>query len=100
MPEIVTRKHRRGFLGWFFLLLFWAYNAGMLLKFFEVAGEYMETRGALARGADPFIFKHQLGVQLGMTLRVLVQWAIGFVILGALAYFSRGKTIEVETKSD
>lgn len=102
MPaEVVTKrtieKRRRGIFGWMFLLLFWAFNVLMLYGLFSGVGESTKRAATLT---DPGSrLAHDAGTGLGVML-VLFIWAAGAVILGLMAYFTRGRRewIELEVK--
>lgn len=95
--EVVTKrmieKRRRGFFGWIFLLLFWAFNAFMLYGLFSGVGENAKRSAALAESSSRLA--HDVGTGIGLML-VLIVWAAGSVILGLMAYFTRGRQEWIE----
>lgn len=87
----VTRQ-KRGFFGWTFLIVFYGFNALMLLWLFSYLGE---VGGKLSQGSDA----QQAGAALGTTIGVGIIffiWALGAVITGLLAMMTRGRQVMVE----
>ena len=85
--EAVRRK--RGFFGWFFLLLFIGFNILMLWA----ADAGMGASDKLP-GLSTNVFS--LGVDLGAAIGVAafaVCWVVGFLLLGLLAYLTRGRKV-------
>ena len=100
MGETISRrlveKRRRGFFGWIFLLAFWGFNILMVYTLFSGVGENAKQMATLT---DPSMRKgYEVGTGIGVML-ILMSWAAGSVVLGLLAYFSRGRRelIEIET---
>ena len=94
MAKVIRREVRkRGFFGWIFLLLFYAFNALMLWA--TLAGLYSVGQ------TTPDTPEGQVGAAIGATLGIgflLAFWACGAVILGLLVIVTRGsKTIVEET---
>lgn len=90
MATITTEKRKRGFFGWIFLLLFWGWQLLMgasLFKGMADASNQLQyaTSEAARAGAT-------IGIGMGVTM-VLVVWALGTAILGAMVLMTRGKKI-------
>lgn len=96
MTKVIRRETRkRGFFGWSFLLLFYAFNALMLwstiVGLSSVGHSVPDTPEGQAGAA--------LGAALGMGF-LLAFWACGAIILGTLVFVTRGsKTIVEETEA-
>ena len=92
MSQVVeTHIRKRGFFGWFFLLLFWTFNALMALwawvAFSVICDQYV---GASGQFGDA----RQAGTVIGGTIGgavILFLWVAGAVILGLLALLTRGR---------
>jgi hypothetical protein len=85
--EAVRRK--RGFFGWFFLLLFIGFNILML---------WAADAGMGAADKLPGLSNNvvSLGVDLGAAIGVVAFvacWVLGFLVLGLFAYLTRGRTL-------
>jgi predicted MFS family arabinose efflux permease len=85
--EAVRRK--RGFFGWFFLLLFIGFNILML---------WAADFGMGAADKLPSLSNNvfSLGVDLGAAIGIvafIVCWVVGFLLLGLLAYLTRGRKV-------
>ncbi|MBX9682397.1 MAG: hypothetical protein K2X41_01280 [Hyphomicrobium sp.] len=99
--DIVTRRmveqRTRGFFGWIFLLLFWAFNILMVYGIFAGAGENAKQAAKLSD--ESMRDAYNAGTGLGIMVMLFV-WAAGAVVFGLLAHFTRGKRelIEIETK--
>lgn len=93
MGKKLVERRRRGVFGWFFLLVFWGWNALMVLTLFNgIAGtssEYERLATDAARQG------YSAGVGMGILL-LLVLWAVGSVVTGMLAFFTRGRAEMVE----
>lgn len=100
MANIVKRRlverRRRGVFGWLFLGLFWAWNALMAYGTISGMAEVAQQGAGLATEAERT--GHAIGTGIGLTM-MLVIWGLGAVILGAMAYFTRGKSEMVEIES-
>lgn len=102
MAEQVTRKlvekRRRGFFGWVFMLLFWAFNALMVVSLFSGISKNAEQYRTLATEAERQ--GAAAGTGLGIMM-LLMTWAAGAVVLGLLVLFTRGRKemIELQVKS-
>lgn len=94
MSKIVrTEKRRKGIFGWFFAILFWGFHAMMGIWVYAAISATKEQAAATTSSAE------EIGTAIGATIGfglILVLWAIGTIILGALAYFTRGKLISIE----
>ena len=101
MAEHITRrmieKRTRGFFGWIFLLIFWGFNALMaawlIVGMSGNAEKYQTLTSEAARTG------HAAGTGIAFMM-ILMVWALGAVIFGMLAYFTRGRRemIEIETR--
>jgi hypothetical protein len=94
LAKIIRRETRkRGFFGWVFLLLFWAFNALML--WWLVAGLGAVSQTPVHSTAEES--GRAIGGFIGGTM-VMFVWVAGAVILGLFALLTRGsKTIVEET---
>jgi hypothetical protein len=99
MSEVVeTQIRKRGFFGWLFLLLFWAFNALMALwawtSFSLIHERYVTASGQYSEA-------QQVGTAIGGAIGgavILFVWVAGAVILGLLALLTRGrKTVIIRT---
>lgn len=90
---IETRK--RGFFGWITLLIFWAFNILMVTWLITAGSIISEQSAGITSNAERM--GHEIGSGLGIMM-ILFTWAVGVVIFGALAYFTRGRKeiLEVE----
>lgn len=90
--RIIRRETRkRGFFGWIFLILFWAFNALMLfwlISYFNVIGQTEVHSSAEAAGRT-------IGGTIG-TGMLLFMWAAGAIILGIITLLTRGQKTIVE----
>ena len=90
MDDIYIEKRKRGIFGWVFLIVFFGWNAFMLLMLFVMvnAANEMPTAGTEAGRA---------GAATGVALSIgglLFVWLVGAVITGLFAMLTRGsKTI-------
>jgi hypothetical protein len=101
MSQVVeTHIRKRGFFGWVFLILFWAFNALMALWMWLAAGmignQYVSATG-------PNREFHQAGTAIGGAIggaMILFIWLAGAVILGLFVLVTRGrKTVVIRTNS-
>lgn len=91
---IRTETRKRGIFGWFFLILFWAFNALMAMAIlFGISGS-TDRAATLASEAEKA--GHAIGTFLGVGMLVSL-WAAGALILGLLVAFTRGKKVIIET---
>ncbi|MBN9216491.1 MAG: hypothetical protein J0I79_00915 [Mesorhizobium sp.] len=82
-------RRRRGFFGWFFLLLFIGFNTLMLWT-----AEMGLGASDKLPGLSTNVFS--LGIDLGAAIGVaafVVFWALGFLLLGLLVYLTRGRKV-------
>ena len=86
----LVETRSRGFFGWTFLLLFWGWNLLMVGALFK--GVAATNCAELATEAASVC---AAGAGLGMMM-VLFMWAIGDVVFGMLAFFTRGKREMIE----
>jgi hypothetical protein len=94
----LIEKRGRGVFGWIFLLLFWGFNALMAYALFAGVSQHIEKAPVFT---DPDAKEaYEVGTGIGIMIW-LTFWAIGSVVLGLLARFTRGKRepIEIDTKS-
>lgn len=94
----VTRieKRKRGFFGWIFLILFWAFNVIMLLWMIlgiNASADLAATTTSEAEAAGAAI-----GSAIGFGL-VLMLWVIGAGLLGLFVMMTRGRKVIVETSN-
>lgn len=87
-----TESRKRGVIGWFFLLLFWGYNALMAYAVVAGIGATVDQGAGLTGAAKQ---GHDIGIGLGFMV-MLMFWAFGAVVFGAMAYFTRGKLVVTE----
>jgi hypothetical protein len=92
-----TEKRKRGVVGKFFLLIFWAFNGLMAIGLF---------RGLSSTGkkmAEATTEAQQAGTAIGAVLgtgMILAIWMAGAVILGLFVLLTPGKTVITETTKD
>lgn len=82
----VLKTPRRGFFGWLFLLAFWGWNILMAVWLVGAAGLMAEQDAALTSEAERA--GAAIGAGLGVTV-ILIVWAVGAVITGLMALFTR-----------
>jgi hypothetical protein len=87
----LVEKRTRGVFGWFFMLLFWGWNALMLWALVAGAGATNCAKYATAAERTGC----QAGTGMGVMM-ILTMWAVGSVVFGMLAYFSRGRRELIE----
>lgn len=88
----IITKHRRGFFGWIFLILFWAYQGLMGLFVYATITAYQETA---AQNADA---AWQVGAAIGGSGLAVVgwfAWMLGTVVLGLPVLMTRGRSVTV-----
>lgn len=92
MATIIRKEIRkRGLFGWLFLLVFFGFNILMLAWL---------VGGISAIGKTPSMSEAEsagraIGTMIGMSF-VLFIWACGAVVLGLIAFFTRGRKVIVE----
>ena len=105
---VAVEKRQRGIIGWFFLLLFWCFNALMVyLMFFNIGntGDLMATCEAqaaaegLVAGTEAYdlaVSACQAGTAVGAGLVAVVGWFVwilGALVTGLFALLTRGKKV-------
>lgn len=89
---ITTERTKRGFFGWVFALVFWAWQllmaAWLITSLNLTTGQYASATSDAARTGTA------IGTTIGMTFLLLV-WALGSLIFGMLMFFTRGKKTTV-----
>ncbi len=95
----VTRveKHKRGFFGWIFLLLFWAFN--LLMLAWLVVGLGAAGRGIEQAASAAERTGAEVGTFIGAVM-IFVIWGAGAMVLGLFVLLTRGRKVIVETVSD
>lgn len=92
MATIIRREVRkRGFFGWLFLLLFFAFNALMVIWLLS----YWSHLGAMHTASEA----ERTGVAIGGTIGsglIFIVWVGGAVILGLFALLTRGRKTIIE----
>lgn len=98
MATIVrTERRKRGIIGWFFLLVFLAFNA-LMLAWLIGAGNLMgESAAGLTSDAEKA--GHAIGAALGVGM-ILSIWAAGDIILGLFVLLTKGRKTIIETTAD
>lgn len=98
MAQVVrTETRRRGFFGKLVMIAFWAFNAIMLLSFIAGlggAGGAMDAMPTEAERAGAAV-----GTMIGAGM-ILSIWLFGALILGLMAFFTRGQKVVTETTQD
>lgn len=94
MAKKLIERYRRGFFGWIFLLIFWGWNLLMV---------WALLKGASATDCSQYASQaEQSGCNAGAgigIMMVMVMWAVGSVVFGLLAYFTRGRKEIIEIES-
>jgi hypothetical protein len=95
MRTVRREIRKRGFFGWIFLLLFWAFNlfmAAWLFTYWHQLSQVGDRSSAEHTGA-------MIGGTIGTGV-IAFFWVAGAVILGLLAILTRGrKTIVIEEQA-
>jgi hypothetical protein len=97
MATIVrTEKRKRGFFGWIFLIIFWAFNALMAVAVFGAIGQGAADNAQytddLYRGA------HAAGTAIGAGMLISL-WFFIAAILGLFVLLTRGTKVIIETSA-
>ena len=99
MAETVVRRmverRRRGWVGFAFVMLFWAFNAAMALWMAGVVQKGMVYRTAAYTGAVTSEFS---GAGTAAAMIVLGVWAAGAVVFGGLMLATRGAKEMIELR--
>lgn len=96
MGQIVrVEKRRRGIIGKFFVLLFWAFNLLMLFAMIVGVGGNAEQYQLLSSDAERAGYAAGTAIGVGFLLAI---WAAGSAILGLFVLFTRGSKIIIETE--
>lgn len=82
------RKPKRGFFGFLFKWIFILFTILMVFWFFSAIMATGETLNETMTDAERV--GAEIGTGIGFTMLMMI-WAIGTVIFGALAYFTRGR---------
>ncbi len=92
MATIIRKEIRkRGFFGWVFLLIFIFFNLFMLAWF--IGG--LSVSGSTPGASEAHNAGRAVGAAIGMGIIMFI-WACGSVILGLLAFFTRGRKFIIE----
>jgi len=105
MAKVVRRETRkRGFLGKIVKWVFILFNLLMLLLMLKTCSAVGDVAQSASSSADSSAAAAMTaGAGLGGAMvgsAVMVVWALGTVILGALTYFTRGPSVVVEETVD
>lgn len=91
-----TERHKRGFFGWIFLILFWGFNGLMAYATFAGLSGNAEQMAQLTSDAEKT--GYAAGTAIGASF-ILIIWAAGALILGLFVMFTRGRKVITETTS-
>ena len=101
---IRTERYRRGVIGWLFAGLYGAFNlvmAGwMIVSVIEASNAQLRRADGLSLPITPF---SGIGLEIAPAaklLLVLLVWALGTIVLGALLHFTRGSKVVVEEQEE
>ncbi len=89
---IQIERRKRGFFGWIFLILFWGFNLFMIAVLGIVLGFWGGTETPVTEVEKA---AHGLGMAIGFSMTLSI-WASGVIVLGGMAFATRGKKI-IET---
>lgn len=87
---IQVEKRKRGFFGWIFLLLFWAFNIAMVAAI--IAGMNGSAEHAATLTTDAEKAGAGIGMALGLSMLLSI-WVMGDILLGIFVLLTRGKKI-------
>ena len=93
MARRMIESRKRGIFGWFFISIFWAWNALMAYSLFGGMMSTSEHYASLTNEAERA--GAAIGSGIGITMILLI-WTLGAVLFGLLAYFSRGRKEIIE----
>ncbi|MCV0371088.1 MULTISPECIES: hypothetical protein [Filomicrobium] len=96
MSKRLVEKRRRGIVGWFFLAIFWIWNALMVAWLVASLRAPIAEYDTLATQAERDGTAAGIGVAFVIILMV---WALGGVVFGLLAYFTRGRRELIEMEA-
>jgi hypothetical protein len=101
MSQVIeTHIQRRGVFGWFFLILFWAFNGLMLLW---AVGTFNAIGNQCAGAGGPYREAQQAGTAIGGAIDgavILFAWAAGAVNLGLFALLARTQDNRYSTRRE
>ena len=92
MATVTTERRKRGVFGWIVAILFWAFNAFMLIAVIMGISSTTDQMDSAITDAE------RAGTAIGATLglgMILSVWFFGAVILGIMMLFTRGKKITI-----
>lgn len=89
MAQVQIESRKRGPIGWFFLLIFWGFNALML---YSCATGMAGVNEQTATMTESERAGAAIGTGLGLFM-ILGIWAAGALILGFAVMFTRGNKI-------
>lgn len=97
MSRIIRRETRkRGFFGWLFLLLFFAFNAFML---YALAGGFANVASTPSPTDSASQAGRAIGIAMGSGFLIFI-WVAGAVILGLFALLTRGRRTIIEETTE
>lgn len=92
MGTISIERRKRGVFGWIIAILFWGFNAMMVVWLIGgIGATSKQYAGATSEAA-------KAGTAIGATIgvgMVLSIWVMGAIVLGLMMLFTRGKKITV-----
>ena len=86
----IVEKRRRGIVGWIALTLFWGWNAVMGFAMYTAGRIGTESAQNLTSLTASERMGHDAGVGIALVM-LLAIWAMGAVVLGLIAHFTRGR---------
>ena len=89
----ITEQRKRGVFGWVFLVLFWLFQALMILLFVLYVNGSASMPEAVTDGERA---GKAIGVMLVLTM-LFVPWLVGTLLLFMLSYMTRGKLVRTVT---
>jgi len=93
MTHKTVTKTKRGFFGWIFLALFWAFQALMIFAIFANFGAAGDVGASCDGGAAC-----EAGVAIGAGMGAVVGWFVwmlGTIVLGLATLMTRGKMVSI-----
>jgi hypothetical protein len=85
-------RRKRGFFGWLFLLIFFAFNVLMIAWLFTYWSEVLPLANS---GSEAEKAGAAIGATMGTGV-ILVFWACGAIVLGLFTLLTRGRKVIVE----